>query len=145
MNDKDIIKALECCHGQLEADCKNCPNKNTCGEIDVIQQTLDLINRQQEKISELQHKILSCNAEIEKLKEELDGETVENMRLRHEIERLKEGMKFERERVDNIPNLIKQAIKEFAERLKEKGNMTKDGVVVVDYQIDNLVKEMGGK
>ena len=35
-----------------------------------------------------------------------------------------------------------EAIKEFAERLKEKGNMTKDGVVVVDYQIDNLLKEL---
>ena len=47
LTDNEIKKALECCHGQLEADCENCPNKNTCGEIDVIQQTLDLINRLQ--------------------------------------------------------------------------------------------------
>ena len=53
MTDEQIIKALECC-SQETADCKNCPNEDTCGEIDVIEQTVSLIKRQQAEIKRLE-------------------------------------------------------------------------------------------
>jgi hypothetical protein len=68
-------------------------------------------------------------------------------RQKAEVERLKEGIKFERERVDNIPNLLLQAkseaIREFAERLKNRYFSSGMDMFIRDL-IDNLVKEMVG-
>ena len=66
-----------------------------------------------------------------------------------EVERLKDGIKFERERVDNIPNLLLQAkteaIKEFAERLRKQATVDDDSTWwIANIDVDNLVKEMAG-
>ena len=78
MTDNEIIKALECCSSNATGNeyCKDCPYNiyEYCGE-ESSKDTLDLINRQKE--------------EIERLTEALDGETVENMRLKHDIEILR--------------------------------------------------------
>ena len=68
-------------------------------------------------------------------------------RQKAEIEMLREGIRFERERVNAIPNLIKnakpEAIKEFAERLKERVVSKYDYTDIrVFKELDNLVKEM---
>lgn len=86
-------------------------------------------------------------AEIERLQknEQIATEVIEESSA--EVERLKEGIKFERERVDNIPNLLLQAkseaIREFAERLIDitVGNWEYRVDIAT---IDNLVKEMVG-
>lgn len=72
-------------------------------------------------------------------------------RQKAEIERLKEGIKFERERVDNIPNLLQQskseAVREFAERVNQLttsywfDNINKEHI---DYIVKEIVKEMVG-
>lgn len=81
-------------------------------------------------------------------------------RQKAEVDRLREGIKFERERVDNIPNLLLQAQsearKEFAERLttiicekleQSLDNPDGDNYYVTDVytDIDNLLKEMEGE
>lgn len=57
MEDKEIIKALECCW--LEGNCEHCPMKkdNKCKAI-LRQIALDLINRQKARIKELEER---CN------------------------------------------------------------------------------------
>ena len=55
--DKEIIKALECCADLF--DCISCPCKDFCGDLGKLQQNaLDLINRQQARIKELEER---CN------------------------------------------------------------------------------------
>lgn len=54
MTDNEIIKALECCHGEYSPDCDNCPNENTCGDINVTDSALGLINRQKAQIARLE-------------------------------------------------------------------------------------------
>lgn len=79
MTDEQIIKGLEFIVNQ--EFCTYCPlHGSDCDCIAMPEEfwtgVFNIINRQ--------------NAEIEKLKQELDGETVKNIRLGHEIERLKE-------------------------------------------------------
>lgn len=160
--DAEIIKALECCSkAQCEQDCvvlgcpyyleEQCSNK-------IVVDALDLINRK--------------DAEIERLKEELDGETVTNMRLGHEIERYKSNEKFINEKCDSIlekakkiPYALKmdvaqaksEAYKEFAEgivkELKSSAivytclinkKQTNHGFLIDDvfYCVDNTLKKL---
>lgn len=139
LTDTEVIKALECCY---KDGCKKCPLwecKGNCFEELIKHNVLDLINRQK--------------AEIEKLTEQLDGETVENMRLGHEIERLqKEGLQLNKTFMDFVNNQESEAIKEFADRLKSefviKPHYHKLTIQIGDIireAIDNLVKEMVGE
>ena len=107
------------------------------------------------------------NKQVAELKEELDGKDVEIMRLKHEIERLsqpvfimetKEMTEEEIKRLLRKPAMVtikpsdntirNDAIKEFAERLKEKFSWVRlefaRRVTIRDIirVIDNLVKEM---
>jgi hypothetical protein len=61
MTDNEIKKALE---KILELMC----NEGDLQRSAIISKSLDLINRQEAEIDELQHKIASCNSEIEELK-----------------------------------------------------------------------------
>ena len=60
MRDKEIIKALECCVNWGSAtSCADCPLCNTgCVNFSKLKETLDLINRQQARIKELEER---CN------------------------------------------------------------------------------------
>ena len=130
MTDKEIIKALGCCH--ITCGCSECAYVD-CPEDCVETMKLDalnLINRQK--------------AEIERLREELASK----------------GLKYsllEREKAEDISGFIDdlklaraEAIKEFAERLKKEkysvcaGHGMSECVVSV-YDINNLVKEMVGE
>ena len=116
LTDSEIIKALECCHGQYEADCENCPNKNTCGEIDVIQQTLDLINRQEAKYEELQKQFRYLDIECERLEKE-------NENLKAEVERLENHLAMAKKEIKKCVTHYKMACSErneFLEQLKTK-------------------------
>lgn len=112
LTDAEVVKALEICTDKLTISCPNaCPFYDEC-ENDLCaleRQALALIKRK--------------DAELYVLNEALDGETVKNMRLKHEVERLKAEIR----NTDNhlvsldIP-LIEakiEAYKEFAERLEE--------------------------
>lgn len=122
LTDKEIIKALECCRYDDYDYCEECPyRKNKPCQENLIQDTFDLINRQQ--------------AEIERL----------NIRLRKEQHQFADLGKMYSE-------IRAEAIKEFAERLKDDSWFTdlfdrNDYPVraVTKEDIDNVVKEMVGK
>ena len=101
MNDSEIIKALECCS---ECNCKSCPQ---CQDID-LGEILGLINCANDKIDSQKAEIerLSCRvsdlAEIEKDYALKHGNN-------HDVEIVKK-------------NIRENAIKEFAEKLKEYCN-----------------------
>ena len=127
MTDKDIVKALECCG--IKTDCKGCYfDTHESEDIcarEIVKNAFDLINRQKEEI-EFLRKTIGKNS-----KKALDV-TLEEI---------------EKSRVE--------AIKEFAERLKQ----TITNEIIIYYNsngggyylaedtiedIDNLVKEMAG-
>lgn len=130
MTDNEIIKALCDCEGVDGISyCNSCPLYEKDGCIHILsKEAKDLINR---------HK-----AEIEKLKEELDGETVKNMSLGHEIERLQEIVHLyslqygtvtaQSERIAQIKN---EAIKEFAEIIK---GVVECGICLTENETDYL-------
>ena len=140
MTDKEIIKALECCR---TATCisNNCPYEEmhdipSCFT-ELSKDALDLINRQQAENQNLK-------GHLEQLKLRYDNAQAEIERLESKKEVL----------IDNYQNLIDryieakaEAIKEFAERLKEhlKGYGGLYCVTTMNAHIDNLVKEMVGE
>ena len=130
MTNNEIIKALMCCG---DKNCKYCPNFSEdieCSE-KLIKLSLDLINRQK--------------AEIERLKQTpkcvyaYDGKTVEYC---------VEGPCSVEKTIDEIKS---EAIREFAEKLKEKQRRVLDydeagyscPIFVVEVEsINNFVKEL---
>lgn len=118
MNENDIIKALECCHvGKRERDCKKCPLYCRVPACvgHLTKDALDLIRRQQ--------------AEIECLTLENRKLTETNNALNYQIDTWSPS----------------EAIKGFAEKLKEKGfadQYYEHESIIYVADIDDLVKEM---
>lgn len=116
MTDNDIKKALELCATLDSGNCKKCPCREICKENDgtLTKSILDLINRQK--------------AEIE--------------RLRNSTKDI--FMKATTHMNDICDKIKSEAIKEFAERLKEKlqWDVEFDNKLVFESDIENLVKEM---
>ena len=123
LTDEDIIKALECC---IDGYCRGCMYGDTdqfhCKD-DLMQNTLDLINRQK--------------AEIERLQNE-------------RIERIRELTKVVYDK--EIAEAKTEAIKEFAEKLPEiiphfdDGHTTMECVVrAVKKLVKELIEKNDGK
>jgi hypothetical protein len=122
MTDEMIIKVLECCKA---GDCDNCPfygRKEDC-EVELPEEALNLINRQK--------------AEIERYRKEHKEFCI----------RLGNLHSLELKVMDRADEIKSEAIKEFAERLKEKaGRGFWNELAFVDVDdIDNLVEEMVGE
>ena len=177
MTDKEIIKALECCGknriaGSTDA-CEHCFLQNSAMCVtELIYKTLDLINRQQAEIENYSNNTKTMSDSIYKMQKLIESQQAEIERLKHEREVLIEdihhsadqineqieeierltinmnafglGMKREKERADTIRA---EAIKEFAERLKESNHGSLSYCTGwVDFDdIDDLVKEMIGE
>lgn len=117
MTDNEIIKALEECQG--EPNCGNCPYGGPYNCFEYLREdALALIKRQQEEIDLLK-------MDNERMTSKVFGMAMKKV--------LKEKVRAE-------------AIKEFAEKLKEYINVEdfylQDKLLLVK-KIDNLVKEMG--
>ena len=117
MTDNEIIKALECCVTNKCDECaiyKECHSENGKGRVEVV---IDLINRQK--------------AEIKELKDILEKVPTNAYDLQVEAS-------------EKLENQIKsEAIKEFAEKLKENYCFTdRWGKIITKSTVDNLVKEM---
>ena len=133
MKDNEIIEALKNCGGAGE--CQKCPLNNLGEGISLCiphltQNTLDLINRQKAEIKSLTEK-------LEVLGDPLQDAQHKKAEQQAEIARLKTR--------NNELNALNKtasidAIKDFAERLKEYRLLT----VADRLHIDNLVKEMVG-
>ena len=114
MNDNEIIKALECC---INNKCIECPlNKMACSESVAMQYALDLVNRQKSDIERLRNTVKT------------DFLTV--------TEKIKLSQ-------SEISEIRAEAIKEFAERLKEELRLStgNNGGFVLSM-INNLLKEL---
>lgn len=170
--DEEIIKALEWCI--QSASCENCGYRQRTNKVDVCpikSDALDLIKRQKAESERLRkEKYIFCTVdycsddlaeareEIDKLKFALERANKygmesdnENARLKAEREGLiinmnaaRLGMIVEHERLKTARD---EAIKEFAERLKQTayilGTITGYQHHVIDVSdIDNLVEEM---
>ena len=139
MTDNEIIKALECCR---KKECNTCPcydDEIECGEM-LIGNTLDLINRQQAEIRGLQHKIASCNSEIEKLQSLCTSKDVIIKSQEDELERYLHSIKLLE---NDVQNAKAEAIEGFKEKLKaEKFTHRNFGELVYVEDIDNLAKEL---
>ena len=126
LTDNEIIKALECCtNPRVNEKCPRSKFVDICNDGCIhllMKQALNLINRQKAEFNELQHKIMSCNTEIERL--ELDNVHWNDWEVKC------------------------RAINEFAEKLPEiiphfdDGHTTMECVV---RAVKNLVKEMVGE
>ena len=130
----DIVKALECCY--RSGSCSQCPYEKLrvkpewdCSS-KMIADAIDLINRQK--------------AEIERLQTENEKQKV----IMEEMTDLMFLLPFETDYDKAIKTAKAEAVKEFAERLKEKAYFHEEyGTMVledVDDITDNLVKEMVG-
>lgn len=179
MTDEQIIKALECCKDG-ECRCEECPyGVGEClsdnYESIIFKDAFDLVHRQKKKIKEFDRRIVIQRnmivyqkAEIEELKEKhAEDERVLNDRIQESVNAVSEAdqkyirtlersiaakdVKIER-LLQKLQQAKSEAIKDFAERLKEKllgmGTNTTYGKfkygTVKSYEIDNLLKEMEG-
>ena len=82
LTDVEIVKVLECCMKPATQGCHECPiNDNGCVAFNNDEEALGVINRQQA---------------------EIDGQDVEIMRLKHEIERLQGEVCYFEDSIDTI-------------------------------------------
>lgn len=121
MEDRNIIKALECCY-TTGTSCEECPmyNFDECNDVLMAKYVRDLINRQQAEIERLSKK-----------NEELAEILSDTIRIRYAEAKT-------------------EAIKEFAERLTDRADLVKvndfdSKYAISQDDIDNLVKEMVGE
>ena len=125
MTDNEIIKALECCTDKSYENYNECPYSTdtlSCERLKLLEDSLDLINRQK--------------AEIEKLK----GSTIVSNIM--ESQRIKREAKSEaiKEFVERLKNKIKTECNPYG-----KPTFDYDTSLAIMCYIDNLVKEMVGE
>lgn len=111
MTDNEIIKALECCN--QEDMCDQCPYDFACYDEKyksiLSKDALDLINRQQAEIEELQKRIVFWREDMDYHPERVRAEAMEEF-----AERLKEkseyysDLLFKTVDVEEIDNLVKE-------------------------------------
>lgn len=149
MNKDEIKKALECCSNPSINYCKDCPYANngkfSCRDGEMFKDTLDLMTEQEN--------------EIEYRKKQYDNQIAENTRLYIEYDKAFDRLKAQQREIDRLKIQLEQAnarivncsgseldetkaVKEFAEKLKEKAytnNYCQE--VILKSEIDELLKE----
>lgn len=143
MTDEQIIKAYERCFtlGFDESTCYECPFYTAtakCTE-DLRDSVLALINRQQTKIEALQTDNKQLQSDVINANQNWDH-------IKGLWEREKEKVEIAKQKVICACKMLKsaksEAIREFAEKLKEKFGIA-DCIVTVDSNdIDEVVKDM---
>lgn len=141
MTDNEIVKALECC---IDGYCRGCmygdTNQFHCKD-DLMQNTLDLINRQKSEIESARRKALLEAARKFAGHSDYHGDTILCI-----LKCMVEGKEVKPARPLNKKEIKTEAIKEFWKMLKRKafGIIDPDSSIkVVDVADgDNLVKEM---
>ena len=156
MTDNEIIKAAN--------DCDSCVvftvvdwDKNE--HIDItLADLVGILNRQQAEIEKLNIELQamrgaanSYKAEIERLQKNLEEAHIDIKEHLAEIENLKKLVVEKHNKNNELHKYLQyvkaEAVKEFAERLREKGCELEEtgGFLLDEDDIDNLVKEMVGE
>ena len=145
MTDNEIKRALGCCmHSKWSDKCSECfyaecDSEKGCVK-ELLEDALDLINRQQAKIEELTGNLKFVRGTVERQKAEIERLQNECFCIANEREAIKDCINTA------VEEAKAEAIKEFAERLKEEAVTKCDWDNCVDVEdIDNLVKEMVGE
>ena len=145
MTDNEIIKALECCtNNKGTGSYVDCPLANYAFEecADILRtEAYNLINRQKDKIKEFDERNIIYRSTVEWQAKEINRQKTENDSLKVELAKCSIRLDNLYKTADEIKS---EAIKEFAERLKEKlqWDVEFDNKLVFESDIDNLVKEM---
>ena len=132
MIEKDTIKGLECCTDEWYENCNECPysiDTVSCERMKLLEDSLDLINHKQELLE-------AAIAGQETLQKALAEKEKEIERLTAEKEQL----------IRAFSECQAEAIKEFAEKLKEEWFCNRYDSPDVDFDdfISNLLKETVG-
>ena len=137
MTDDEIITALECCNsGRLKYPCEICPLRMDDCEYILPKRALDVINQQK--------------AEIERLAARFNDYPVKTLIDNNNMMCSKSSEDYDKWFFSVSKDISYQAIKEFADRLKDSAdktrikNMETEKVVFYmdEFKLDNLVKEM---
>ena len=175
MTDAEIIKALECCTTK-GAKCSDCPafkkvDRSDCKKY--FSGALDLINRQQAEIERLESVLLGVMHFVDKWLDDVELEQDEINRastMREKTLQIVEQQQSEIDRLKNDNEILSknadtafqdglnetqdlyaeqvfEAVKEFAEHLKEKWSNNDYYSPDVDFDefVDNLLKEIVGE
>ena len=165
LTDEQIIKALEYCSSSDLGQCRNCPFYEQCeNDEQLVKYTLDLIKRKDAVIEQKDIEIDILIKKKEALRDEICELQAENERYEKTVGTLatkKDGTviaTLNGNKTEYIPKKLhkifknmavnrakSEAIKEFAERLKEQVSHIPAWGSVADKKIDNLVKEMVGE
>ena len=147
MTDNEIIKSMECVIGN-EMLCSECTYQKvlpfpSCRMM-CAKNALDLINRQKDKIKEFDERNIIYRGTVEWQAKEINRQNAEIERLNIESETLATQLKGAYEQIHKLNMEKSEAIKEFAERLKEKlqWDVEFDNKLVFESDVDSLVKEM---
>jgi FtsZ-binding cell division protein ZapB len=149
MTDNEIVKALECC-STYKGKCTDCPafvkvDRSNCKQ--VLLGAIEIINRLQADKEYYKKNRDKYQDDVMFLSKQCDELQAENERLQKHIQ---EGIDLAKQIPEMVATAQAEAIKEFAERLKEKKksiNIT----IGLDYEvcfvsdIDNLLKELVGE
>ena len=137
MTDDEIIKALECCNsGRLKYPCEICPLRMYDCEYILPKRALDIINRQK--------------AEIERLAARFNDYPVKTLIDNNNMMCSKSSEDYDKWFFNVSKDISYQAIKEFAEKLKDiadktriKSMETEKVVFYMDeFKLNKLIKEM---
>jgi hypothetical protein len=140
LTDTEIIKALECCIKPIQEICIDCPlYEGICTKVDLKSLALDLINRLEEKnsnltsdLTSLQNDLTSANAEIERLQKE--NETFADI-----------GKMYSEIKAEAYKECIENAKKEIYQQHHSKGmEETRERYRIMQI-LDNLSKELVGE
>lgn len=134
LTDEDAMKILERCIN--DDHCGDCPLEylsDECMEYrsNLLNVTFGVINRQKAEIERLRNTVVDLNANL--------SETVNCFTRMETLYKIK---------CKELEVAKAEAIKEFAERLKEKTDINEYLINILEnaeYEIDNLVKEMVGE
>ena len=148
MTDAEIIKALECCvTDDYDESCVKCPARKHKGcDYTLHKNALDLINRQKAEIEMLKEKdkILSCD--IDEIGSYITIWDCDCSEYGEQLVMAVEDLSYLP--FCNATKIKTEAIKEFAERVKEQlddfYHTDEDALFDTCDAIDNLVKEMVG-
>ncbi len=152
MTDEQIIKALECCATDDGDDCFQCPYGNIVykpGNGGCVnrcrKKALDLISRQKARIKELEEKHAEDERVLnDRVQESVNAVSKADQKYICTLERSIAAKDVERERLlQKLQQAQSEAIKEFAERLKERYEKhILCSTNILNNEIDSLVKEM---
>ena len=148
MTDNEIIKALECC--AVRGNCNGCPREKewdkACASIG-MKDALDLITRQKAEIERLHDEVSKTRrkALLEASSKFAGHSDYHGDTILCKLICMWEGKEVGIAKPLDMGEIKFKAIKEFAERLKDKSLTKWDYHDAVDIEeIDNLVKEMVG-